>query len=268
MLRALIITGDRDVKRSDYTCVFKPESELFAKTYGFDRVNFVRIDVSKSMPKRRQQLFDELAKLEEIRFTDIAVFMHGWQNGIQCGLRLEDVNPFISKLAWHDLVDGGDDSDSPIHVCLYCCLTGDVPGSPASAQRKEGPGGDGGFADRVRDEFCKAGKPWVKVYAHTTAGHATRNPFVRIFEGKGSPVGAVDGDWLIRPPKKGRASPLWKPWVGALMGKPPFDKGLVPMPLYFQDTAGMVRKTARSNFRFLAPFMTIEELHFALVGAI
>jgi len=260
----LIITGDRNTHgKKDFTGAFKPEADRFARVVpGVHHT--VRIDVSKSMPGRRADLYTVFKELNDdaMMFNDVAFFMHGWSKGIQCGVSREDVGNLAQLLL--PITANGKDADHPLHIILYCCLTGDVPGSPKENQTKDGPGGDGGFADRVRDEFCKAGRPWVKVYAHTTAGHTTRNIWVRSFEGKGSTIGAVDADWLVRPAKSGRPSPLWGAWKDALWSKGKFANGnLIDYPGYLFKTPPytLTGKALRKDFRFFVPFMTIEELH-------
>jgi hypothetical protein len=59
--------------------------------------------------------------------------------------------------------------------------------------------------------LCEAGKVHCSVVAHVNAGHATHNPRVRRFEGRGSPMGGTGGSWIVAPGSK-----LWKPWVRAL----------------------------------------------------
>ncbi|MBN1655383.1 MAG: hypothetical protein JXA30_16575 [Deltaproteobacteria bacterium] len=208
------------------------------------------------MSGRRKHLFEKLEALqnEGVNFDDVAFFMHGWAEGIQCGVQLSDVSKLVEKLI--PMISTGTAPEATLHVLLYCCKTGDVPGSPDEDEKKLGPGGDGGFADRVRDEFCKAARPWIRVYAHTTSGHTTRNPFVRTFEGQGSLVGAVDGNWMVRPPKKGRKSPLWKPWRDAQWSKGKFATGTMNGPVLIGNG-----KVQRKDFRFFAPYMSIEELH-------
>ena len=260
----LIITGDRNTNgKKDYTGAFSPEAARFMSVVpGMHDIRTV--DVSKGMGARKTDLFSKLDDLKRggVLYNDVAFFMHGWAKGIQVGIQLNDVPQLVELLL--PLTANGHGADHPLHIILYCCLTGDVPGSPKADQQKLGPGGDGGFADRVRDEFCKAGRPWVKVYAHTTAGHTTRNPWVRTFEGKGSTIGAVDGDWLVRSSKAGRASPLWKPWQDALNSKGKFAHGMEVYPQYLNRVPPYTMPKPgfqRKDFRFFVPFMTIEELH-------
>jgi hypothetical protein len=259
----LIITGDRNTHgKKDYTGAFKPEADRFARVVPGNHRRET-IDVSLGMNGRKKQLYAKLSELKAKNelYNDVAFFMHGWAKGIQCGVQLADVKQLVNYLC--QITANGADAEHILHIVLFCCLTGDVPGSPKADQQKLGPGGDGGFADRVRDEFCQAGRPWVKVYAHTTAGHTTRNPWVRTFEGKGSTIGAVDGDWLIRPAKAGRPSPLWGPWQQALWSKGKFASGSASMPKYMNRVPPYATNQGiqRKDLRFFAPFMTIEELH-------
>jgi hypothetical protein len=93
-------------------------------------------------------------------------------------------------------------------VALYCCSTGAASSADAYAEF----GGDGGFADRLRDALCVAGGVHCTVDAHTTAGHTTMNPYVRRFEGRGSRVGGVGGFDLVSP----KSGDLWRRWRRAL----------------------------------------------------
>lgn len=263
----LIIRPDRNSHgMRDYTGAFKPESQRFAKAIpGRDTV--LEIDVSRGMATRKKQLFTALDKFAEdgSEFDSVAFFMHGWPTGIQCGLRLNDAAALVEKLVGGPmpLVTGGMYADEVIVIPLYCCLTGHDPKAGRAAQKAEGPGGDGGFADRIRDELCKAGRPYCKVYAHTTKGHATRNPFVRTYVGDGSMIGGVDGQWVVPPPKRGRPSPHWGTWRKALWTKKGsvFDaKKMMKMKVTMEDLlptmATGAKKPFKRDLRFLAPYMT------------
>lgn len=92
-----------------------------------------------------------------------------------------------------------------LRVTFYACSAADNPVKKGVSL--DGPGTDGGFADEVRDELCRQGCPWSIVYAHATAGHATKNPFLAAFEGRGSPLGGQGGSAVVR--AKG---PLWAAW--------------------------------------------------------
>lgn len=252
MVDALIITGDRDSEgKKDFSGAFRPEAEQFKKVHDTN-ANIICIDTSKSMANRKKQLFSEIEKLAKCcKFDVVAFFMHGWSSGIQCGLRIQDIKDFVSILK--PCILYGDTPNYQAYFLLYCCLTGSG----------ESIGGNGGFADRLRDELCLVKKPWCRVYSHTTAGHTTRNPYARVFDGKGSLVGGVDGEWMIRPPSKGVKSPLWRKWVDALWSRKNFSTGKMNAP--FSILSDKNDKVSCKDFRFIAPFMTTEELHATLL---
>jgi hypothetical protein len=125
-------------------------------------------------------------------------------------------------------------SERDVRVLLYCCSTA----STIRALWGKSVGGDGGFADMLRDALCENGATHCRVMGHVTAGHATRNPYVRFFDGAGSPVGGAGGTDVVRPSSK-----LWTAWREALNG---------------QFLAG-------SDFRFVFPTMEIGQIHEALI---
>jgi hypothetical protein len=197
----LILTPDRNEKRADFTGAFRPEANKFADLHGVPRDQIHRIDVSKPMKDRAAQ---SLKLIESYTPRVLAVFCHGYSTGIQIGFR----NPkktkrkrghftpsrtdranfasLISTLSEHDNVC----------VALYCCSTGDDPDGDADTA----PGsGDDSFADLLRDELCKAGSRTCRVFAHVTAGHTTRNPHVKFYDGNYSTDGGVGAEYLAKP---------------------------------------------------------------------
>jgi hypothetical protein len=122
----------------------------------------------------------------------LAIFCHGWANGLQLVPMAR-----VKDLAW--ALAPKRPGPGPV-VTLYACSAADGPHL----------GGDGGFADTLRDALCEAGATTCCVDAHTTAGHTTRNPYVRRFVG---PTPATGGEYIVEP-----KSPLWRPWVKALSG--------------------------------------------------
>ena len=70
--------------------------------------------------------------------------------------------------------------------------------------------------------------------AHTTAGPATVNPFIKFFDGQGSKFGGTGASFLIPP------------------GTPRYWKAL--------------RKHLQTDFRFRFPFMTVTEVQAELEG--
>jgi hypothetical protein len=194
-MRAILFTPDRDtVGRRDYSAAFAPEARAFAKLHGIPSSAIVPIDVARPRAQRNERVLTVLA--HESLLDCVAFFCHGLRSGLQVG----PDNASVLELA-HALRNAGTPT---LRVALYACSAGEGPG----------PGGDGGFADRLRDALCAAGLRDCRVDAHSTAGHATQNPYVRRFEGGGSPVGGTGGTWIVGP-----SSPLWKPWVRALKGE-------------------------------------------------
>jgi hypothetical protein len=254
----IVITPDRNTHDNDYSGAFEPEAIRYMKAVPGVH-SLIKIDVSNGMPTRLKSLFAQLDALKGHGFSAVAVFCHGWNNGIQAGVRNANVPDFVRRLC--GAIATGTSSSDPLHVILYCCSTAAGKDSPESASEV---GGDGGFADILRDQFCVQGKPWVRVYAHTSRGHTTMNPQARMFEGKGSPVGITGAEWVIRPqPPK---NVLWPRWVAALAGKPPFDQGTMKEPaVWLTDPLTPIGSVPRQNLRFIAPFMTIAELHGVLI---
>lgn len=183
---------DKPGKR-DATRAFIPEAHKFAdywQSQGFGaRVEYV--DNRATVHHRRAEMIHALGGTTQLRH--LAIFAHGWRTGIQMGFRLNH----LSALARH--IDAVCADDSPV-ISLYCCSTaqGDA-------------GGDGGFADELRDALCEQGLMGCRVDAHTNRGHTTRNPYVRRFEGAGSNYGGQGGQYIARPRGK-----HWARWKAAL----------------------------------------------------
>lgn len=215
-MTTLIVTPDRNTPgKKDYTGAFLPESRLFAAHRSTHAPNGgvviprVTIDISKPPEQRRAQLLAAISGARPV--SAIAFFCHGLMRKLpQLGWDLSNVDVLAAQLATHGTAD--------IVAVLYAC---DTAAGVA-------PGGDGGFADRLRDELCRAGATNCRVDAHKTAGHAVMNPHVRRFEGMGSGIGGVGGSWIVEP-----GSEKWNAWKRAL----------------------------RTPFRYDFPFMTIDEIH-------
>jgi hypothetical protein len=127
----------------------------------------------------------------------VALFCHGLARGIQTGHDLATV----ATLA--DAISASTAPPRHLVVTLYACDAADT--------RTGGPGGDGGFADALRDALSERGITG-HVDAHVTTGHTTKNPYVRRFYCDGQAAG-TGGDWLVAP-----GSPKWRAWVRALKG--------------------------------------------------
>lgn len=174
--------------RKDATGAFQPEAKAFMRHHGI-KGGLYLIDNHRSGFERADQV---IGVLESRSCVDVvAFFCHGVSRSIQFGFNERNVDRLAKAV----------DAPGTSIVVLYACGTAGG----------HGVGGDGGFADLLRDALCRVGDFNCRVDAHTTAGHTTRNPYVRRFEGKGSPVGGVGGYYLVAPGSK-----LWRPWVKAL----------------------------------------------------
>lgn len=205
-------------KRKDATGVFQPEARRFLEYHHSSVSNLVLVDNRKTKGQMRSQVLDVLGNYD--RYLDgVFFFCHGYKKGIQLGFDLHSVQRLSDAIA------KASHNNSPI-ICLYACDTGrDL--DKDQFDDLEGFGGDGGFADELRDGLCRAGAIHCRTVAHTTAGHATKNPNVRLFEGHGSSVGGLGGFYII--PFR---SKWWKAWRAAL----------------------------RTDFRFAFPFMTMKDI--------
>ncbi len=139
----------------------------------------------------------------------VAFFCHGWSRGIEAGFDLRVGRGMLPSILATALATKG---GAGLIVPLYCCSTADEPGGAGKTiDTNEAPGGDGGFADALRDGLCKVGVTNCRIDAHDTDGHTTRNPRVRRFEGSGSLLGGYGGRWIVAP-----NDPLFPKWRHAL----------------------------------------------------
>jgi hypothetical protein len=182
---------------------FLREALLFAGEQGVGAIvrtgmRVRRVDNRKAMSARFRELVGYMpvspvdARGMPLRYDTFGFFCHGWQKGVQLGADMLKVKELARAMRRCG-------TDEPV-VALYACSTaGDADG--ADDERQPGPGGEGGFADALRDALVVLGaRPTV--YAHTTKGHCTKNPWVRRF-------GPDDfgGEWLVEP-----NSPRWNAW--------------------------------------------------------
>ena len=214
--------------KHDATGAFIPCGDAFRRVHGVRAEQVVRVDNTLPQLKRAIQLVGVLERERPRVFVQLS---HGYTHGTQLGPRSpghprfrEGGNPIVWARMVRALAAYGDPT-----VVLYACSTGDDPDDdPESA-----PGsGDGSYADALRDALCQAGATTCRVVAHTTAGHAVRNPHVKFFDGMGSALGGV----------------------GAVPLAPP----------------GMLRVLARmlqTDFAYRFPFMSVAEIHEHLAQA-
>ncbi len=173
------------------------------------------------LEKRYAAVSKVIAGLSGELIEQVAFFCHGWPSGIQL-VPLNKINQLARDLAAKVV-------SSSLLVTLYCCSTASDTDPKTPEMQDTGTGGDGGFADLLRDALCAQGFFDCQVDAHTTAGHTTQNPYVRRFEGHGIPTGGVGGQWIVTPRSK-----QWAKWSAALK---------------------------KGTFRFAFPFQSMFEIH-------
>jgi hypothetical protein len=201
----LAFTGDRNRPgKKDWSGAFLPEAQRFAS--GAPDPFIIPLGAPSA-----QQRGLVTSIIRGHRPSIVGFFCHGLTRRIELGFGTSTAHELAAVLA----------EVGCSRVALYACSTGSG----------KGPGGDGGFADALRDAMCRAGLADARVMAHETAGHATQNPRKRFFDGMGSPVGGVGGYWIVEP-----GSSLWKPWVRRM-------------------------RDARDPLRFRLAEMTVGEIH-------
>lgn len=229
---------------------FQSQAKQFMKKWGIPDDNLLLFDNSKPKQKKKQR--DEVLafieakgrewcveRRDEDRQIAVAFFCHGYSRGIQCGFDLSTVDDLAESISEY----GGDE----VRVPLYACDTA----RDLDRDRKddlEQFGGDGGFADELRDALCEAEAIFCRVDAHTTAGHTTRNPNDRRFEGQGSAVGGHGGYYIVPFPTKELLDGLTK-----------------NQKRKRREAWSIWRKALRTTFRFSFPFMTTAEIHETLL---
>lgn len=181
-MRRLAITGDRNRPgKRDWSGAFRPESMRFVIASGDTRSKTRAIDTKLPLAKQR----DEIERaIVEVQPEELGVFCHGFPRRIELGHTVATVGALARVLR----------AVGCYRVGLYACST--AIGT--------GPGGDGGFADELRDALDHAD---ARVVAHVVAGHATMSPHVRFFDGHAG-AGGID----VVP----RGSPLWRRWCQRL----------------------------------------------------
>lgn len=188
--RVLLLLPDRNTEgRGDWSGAFKVEAGRTAALYQVPPEMIVQIDVSRPRRERLDQVLAVLGRCAELDRADF--YCHGWTGGIQLGASSKDAPELARALARAARPD--------LAVALYACSSGASPeGHPAA------PGGEGGFADALRDALVAEGLTGCHVDAHTVVGHCCRNPYVRRFS-SGTKLG---GAWLVDPAEV--AFGLWR----------------------------------------------------------
>jgi hypothetical protein len=210
--------------KRDATGAFQPEAHSFMTFLGGAKV--IHVDNHQDEAARAEKVIGELVRDHPAPWRTVAFFCHGTARSIQLGFDRRNVDDLARAIAIS--------SERDVRVLLYCCSTASSIGTLVGGKSV---GGDDGFADMLRDALCEQGATHCRIVAHETVGHTTRNPYVRFFDGAGSPIGGVGGVQVVRP----RSKP-WTAWREALLGK-----------------------YLGGRFRFQFPFLEIGEIHSSLL---
>ncbi len=151
---------------------FQREAKAAASFFGGTAHLF---PASRPDAERRKFVLDALAQHTGARDLEIVAFLcHGHQDHIQAGFYLPHVRTLASAIGAASLQNAS--------VPLYCCSTGKGPQES----------GEGSFADALRDSLVGIGMRGGKIFAHTSAGHLSRNPDARVFEIRPGEAGGLD----------------------------------------------------------------------------
>jgi hypothetical protein len=194
--------------KKDVTGAFLPASQIFAKARPGLEVQAVRFDNTKPLSARRRVCDLALAGAKGQGLDCVAWFCHGWRDGLQSGHLIGRVDSLARSLA--------ECMDPAGTVMLYACDTARDSDGLREDDKATGPGGSGGFASLLYSALRSAGAPKIRVLGHSTAGHTTRNPYLRVWDGQAD---GHAGDWVVDP-----ASPSWRAWVKCMRGTAlPYD---------------------------------------------
>ncbi len=191
----------RDPDRHDATGGFQVWGRRFLEHHGEDPASLILVDNHANPTVQMGLILDVLSARAGVPAC-VAFFCHGFKAGIQFGFKLRHLRRLAGAIAAL--------GDPAVKVPLYACDCA----RDLDADRRddlEEFGGDGGFADLLRDHLCRAGAVDCRVDAHTTAGRADVNPNVRRFEGLGSADGGRGGYYIVP-----MDNPLWPRWREAL----------------------------------------------------
>lgn len=192
-MTGIIIAPDRDHPDENDSQEFQGQARAFLSRHPGLLCTF---DNEAPMTVRASQVLADLDGLPPNSQSYIATCCHGWRRGIQPGFDIRGKeNPKgdgVLGLAPHFLADAiakVAKTDGSLIVPLYSCSTAEDPVS--------------GFAAVLHRLLNERSVPNT-LYAHTTAGHCTRNPFVKRWR---------DGEvsWLVEP-----HSAFWGHWVTQL----------------------------------------------------
>lgn len=201
-LRRIAIVPIHNSKgKKDVTGAFKPEAIRWAKIHGDSKI--IGFDNRMSKRARRNSIAEKLSRYKGCKLDQVAIFCHGWKRGIQTGHTTANVD-HLARLLHECMAKDG-------VVSLYCCDTARDLDKNNKDDLTPGIGGDGGFADQLRDALVFYGMEGGWVDGHTVTAHTTKTPFVRRFLNTQAAKGVGGGGWIVVP-----RTDLWNDWKQTL----------------------------------------------------
>lgn len=186
--------------RKDVTGAFFPEAQAFTayrKAEGGVSAELRQFDNRAAKWRCRREV-EGILDAAPYPLSVVAFFCHGFRRGLQTGHTTWSVNRLAAAIARN--------STASARVALFACDTARDGDAQRSDDTKPGPGGEGGFADKLRDALIAHGMRGGTVDAHPVTAHTTKAPYVRRFyvEPEAQHHG---GEWIVAP-----GSELWQAW--------------------------------------------------------
>ena len=192
-MNILVLHASENTHDNDAGGAFIPEAINFNKHRTAQGDTVQVIPFKNSLPQGKR--LDEFLKLiDGANPFDAFVYLgHGLRNGLpSAGLTQ------ASRKRFTDLLIKKAKNKKSLYVTLFAC---------SAAETTTGqPGGEGGFADKVRDDLVDAGFTQGWIDAHSVPGHATQNSMLRRFY-LSKEQEASGGSWLVAP-----GSPEFAQW--------------------------------------------------------
>jgi hypothetical protein len=211
--------------KPDATAVFIPEAEKFKREHS--NTHLRGIDCRAQSMRER---FDQVTKIMKWQFTDrsmkhMSFYGHGWPIGMQHGLTMRNI-PELAQLIARKASDH-------CHIYFNCCSMARWKNAvkwPDFIPENLPSYVHGCYTDILFKQIMldknAAGKD-IRIYAHYTRGHATKNPYVVEFakpQQKNDPyISWVVNPWTWKTAKQMKAvgysdhgKTRWKAWIKVL----------------------------------------------------
>lgn len=184
--------------KHDATGAFWPMAREFIRATKPQSASVQRFPAVAPLGRRRVFCINS-ARTFGTPIDTLAFFCHGYKTGLQAGFQLSTLSSLARLIVEYATIDA--------YVLLYACDTARDADEHMDDERGPGPGGDGGFADELRDMLERLDRH-ITVMGHATAGHCAENPYARRFRPE---TGGRGGEWYVEP-----GSTAWLAWIRAL----------------------------------------------------